>query len=351
MENNATGLKDALLKDSPKLAVKIVDLQYSRQSEFWKKYGPRGKEISIRDAGYHIPFLAEAIELEDKKIFTNYVGWVKKLFRGLNFPDEVMIVTLECTRDVINEEYPENMASLAARYIQYGIEEMKLDVADSKSYIDLSHPLGRLADDYNQALLKGDRKSAGIMVLKAVENGVSVKDLYINVFQVSQYEVGRLWLDNKISVAKEHFCSAATQQIMSQLYPYIFTTERIGKTLVAANVGRELHEIGIRMVADFFEMEGWDTYYMGANTPASSIIQAIKENDARVVGLSISMPYHISTLRDTAMRIREEFDDKVKIIIGGYALSDLGGRYRDFYADGYAPNAMKAVEMASALTE
>ncbi|MDZ7776615.1 MAG: hypothetical protein U5L09_13885 [Bacteroidales bacterium] len=55
---------------------------------------------------------------------------------------------------------------------------------------------------------------------------------------------------------------------MSQLYPYIFNSQRVGKSMVAATVGGELHEMGIRMVADFFEMEGWDTWYLGANAPA-----------------------------------------------------------------------------------
>ena len=42
--------------------------------------------------------------------------------------------------------------------------------------------------------------------------------------------------------------------------------------MVATCIGGELHEIGIRMVADFFEMEGWDTYYLGANTPADAVV-------------------------------------------------------------------------------
>ena len=69
---------------------------------------------------------------------------------------------------------------------------------------------------------------------------------------------------NLLSVAQEHYCTAATQLVMSQLYPRIFSTERRGRTLVAARVADDLHEIGLRMVADFFEMEGWDTFYVGA---------------------------------------------------------------------------------------
>ena len=67
--------------------------------------------------------------------------------------------------------------------------------------------------------------------------------------------------------------------------------------MVAACAGEELHEIGIRMVADFFEMEGWDVYYTGANIPAKSILDAVKEQKADVVALSITMPSRLTDLR------------------------------------------------------
>ena len=63
-------------------------------------------------------------------------------------------------------------------------------------------------------------------------------------------EVGRLWQMNRLSVAQEHYVTAATQLIMSQLYPLVFRTARRDRRIVAACVGGELHELGVRMVAD-----------------------------------------------------------------------------------------------------
>lgn len=349
MESLGTKVKNELSLQAAELAEKIVDLQYSRQTEFWKKYGAKGRQYSLRDAEYHLPFLGESIETGDKTIFTNYVAWVKKLFQGLNFPDDVMISTLECTRDVIQKEFSKDKYELVNEYIEAGLEQMKKPVEDSKSYINVLDPLGELALSYNQALLNGDRKTASNLIMGAVEKGTPVQEIYMNVFQKSQYEVGRLWLDNKITVAKEHFCSAATQQIMSQLYPYIFATERVGRKMVAANIGGELHEIGIRMVADFFEMNGWDTYYLGANTPVDSILYAIEENKADLVGLSIAIPYQIGLLKNTISRIREKMNGNVKILIGGYALQGIGQNWQEFNADGYAEDAQKAVRFANTL--
>ncbi len=351
METLGAKIKNELSLQAEGLAKKIVELQYQRQPKFWNKFGKRGKQLSLRDAAYHLPFLGESIETGNKTIFTDYVTWVKKLFRGLKFPDEAMIETLKCTKEVIEKEFPKEQADLVTKYIEAGLEQMKMPIEDSKSYINVLDPLGELAMNYNKTLLEGDRKTASMLILDAVKKGTSVEDIYMHVFQKSQYEIGRLWLDNKITVAKEHFCSAATQQIMSQLYPYIFETERVGRKMIAASVGGELHEIGIRMVADFFEMNGWDTYYLGANTPADSILYSIEENNADIVGLSIAIPYQIGLLKSTIERIREKMSGKVKILIGGYALRGIGQNWQEFNADGYAEDAQKAVTFANTLME
>ena len=350
MNSIGSNIKNILLTRSNELAKKIVELQYSKQPEFWEPFGEKGKEISKRDAAYHLPFLAEAIINGDKRIFTNYVAWVKKLFKGLNFPDKVMISTLNCTRDVLQTELSGEYFLLVNEYIEAGLKQMSEPVPESEPYIFSSDKLGETVIQYNKALLAGDRKKASEIIFDEVDKGTSISDIYLHIFQKSQYEIGRLWLENKISVAKEHFCSAATQQIMSQLYPHIFSSERNGKKMIAANVGGELHEIGLRMVADFFEMDGWDTYYLGANTPAKSILQAIEENKADLVGLSIAIPSHISSLKDAIILIRKAYNNKVKILIGGYALMEIGENWKLFNADGYAEDARKAVQLGNLLT-
>lgn len=351
MENLIEQFENAVLQKQSVIAEQIVEKQYDRQPGFWKPFGSEGRRLSVRDAGYHLPFLVEAVVSDDTDVFGEYVAWVKRLFRGLNFPDEVMIVTLECTAEVLKEMFAEKIHPVFMPFIEEGLKRMNEPLDEITSFIDISTEAGRIARQYTDALLDGDRRTASQIVMNAVENKMPVKDIYLEVFQQSQYEVGRLWLSNEISVATEHFCSASTQTIMAQMYPYIFSTNRIGKTLVAACVGGELHEIGIRMVTDFFEMGGWDTYYLGANSPAASILNAIDENEAHLVALSAAMPYHRPLLRDTIRKIRESTSGKnLKIMVGGSALSFFGDKWSDFDADGYAPNASEAVEVANLLT-
>jgi methanogenic corrinoid protein MtbC1 len=350
MENLNYQIETLITGRTQTLAEKIVEKQYSLQPEFFKPFGTKGRNLSIRDAGYHIPFLVESVLADDPQIISDYVAWVKVLFRGLNFPDEIMIKTLECTDAVFKDELPSEIASVFSVFIEAGIDQMKLPVLMKKSYIDENEPIGKITREYITYLLNGDRKSASSLIVTEIEQGTPIREIYMEVFQKSQYEIGRLWLSNQISVAKEHFCTAATQVIMSQLYPLLFNTERVGHKLVTACVGGELHELGIRMVTDFFEMEGWDTYYLGANTPGSTILKAIDEYEAEVIGLSIAMPYHRSILRNVVHEIKNSDSGKNTIVlVGGNAVNSKYSSWEWFGADGYAPDAISAVRMANSL--
>ncbi len=351
MENLKFEIATSITQKTQTLAEKIVNKQYALKPDYWNAYGERGRLLSLRDAAYHIPFLTEAMQSGDADIFCDYVSWVKQLFKGLNLADDTILQTLECTREALYEEIPEEMAVMADHIIQSGINQLSVSVKPiDKSYLDEGTAIGLLGKTYINYLLTGDRNSASKLIITEVEKGTSLKDIYLNVFQKSQYEIGRLWLTNQISVAKEHFCSAATQLIMSQLYPYLFTTERVGHKLVSACVGGELHEIGIRMVTDFFEMEGWDTYYLGANTPGSIILKAIDEYQAEVVGLSIAMPYHRSLLKEIISDIKSSNVGKnTVILIGGNAVNSRSHNWEWFGADAYAPDALTAVEKAKKL--
>jgi methanogenic corrinoid protein MtbC1 len=137
---------------------------------------------------------------------------------------------------------------------------------------------------------------------------------------------------------------------MSRLYPRIFTTQRRDLRMVAACAGPELHEIGLRMVADFFELEGWDTYYLGANLPKAAVLEAVRERGADLLALSATMPRHIAYVRDVIAGVRtDEALRSTTVLVGGGAFSGPDERWRALGADGCARNAAGAVELAMRL--
>lgn len=219
---------------------------------------------------------------------------------------------------------------------------------DTVYFIRGDHPHGELALRYLNLVLAGQRDEASRLILEAADGGLSVRDIYMDVFQPVLYEIGRLWQINEISVAVEHYSTAITQTVMSRLYPRVFTTEKNGLSLVASSVGAELHEIGIRMVADFFEIEGWSTFYLGANAPAAAVVAALREQAASLLALSATMSAHVTQVAAIIEAVRRDCGADLFILVGGAAFNRSPGLWKQVGADATAGNAEEAVRIARA---
>jgi methanogenic corrinoid protein MtbC1 len=331
------------------LAEQIVARQYGLQPDEWAAYGSVGREKSVRDTRYHLAYLSEAISASDPSLFVDYVAWVQTLFDGLGFGDDVLRTTLECTRQILRETLPPSERASVEPVLEAALARVRAAPETPASQLVAGAPLVDLARDYLDVLLAGERRAASAMILDAVQGGVPIKDIYLYVFQPVQREVGRLWQLNRVSVAQEHYSTAATQLVMSQLYSHIFRTARRGRSLVAACVGGELHEIGVRMVADFFEMEGWDTYYLGSNTPERAVLEAIDSRKADVLALSATMTFYVSAVAELIARVREGIRTPLRILVGGYPFLLAPDLWRQVGADGYAGDAQQAVVVANQL--
>ncbi len=330
-----------------KLVETIVRKQYAAQALIWSPYGSAGQQKSLRDAGYHLSYLIEAIATNSPDLFFDYVAWVKVLFNKLGFPETVLPTTLKITAEVLLEAYGPHGAALLDQYIRNALNKLDQIPDSPPLFVRSNLPLGGLAKDYMDALLSGDRRKASDLILHAVHTGIAIKEIYLHVFQPVQREIGRLWQTNQISVAQEHFCTAATQLVMSQLYAEIFAVDRIGRKFVGLSVDGELHEIGIRMVADFFEMSGWDTYFLGANTPLPGILQTIAEQTPDVLGISATITYHLPKVDEIIRHIRHQFGaDAPAILVGGYPFIVDQNLWKNIGADGFGMDAEAAVETA-----
>lgn len=325
------------------LAEAVTARHYELQPELAARYGRAGREKCLEDARYHLSYLAEALRASSPALFADYVSWAKVMLSSRGIPATDLAKNLECMGQVLERDLPHEAGALVGKFIDAGLKRLPEFPTELPTFID-DGPHRELAQNYLALLLRAERHAAARLVLDSVDAGVSPKDIYLHVFQPTQREVGRLWQMNKISVAHEHYCTASTQLIMSQLYPRIFRTERVGRTMVATSVAGELHELGVRMVADFFEMEGWDTYYLGANAPAASIVQAVIERKAELLGISASMTFHLRAVEQliTLARKTEGWGD-TKIMVGGYPFHLEPNLWRQVGADLYADDAEQAI--------
>ncbi|MDZ7689585.1 MAG: cobalamin-dependent protein [Balneolaceae bacterium] len=250
----------------------------------------------------------------------------------------------------MQERLPAKLSQPAVDYLESGQTHLDNLEPQHQSYLRPENPLHEEAREYLSLLLNGRRQEAAELIDKLVEREVPISDIYEHIFQATQYEVGVLWQRNEITVAHEHYCTAATQLIMSRLYPLVFSGQKKDARLVACSVSEELHEIGIRMVSDFFEMDGWDTYYMGSNMPDRHLLQSIREHEADLLAISVTLPLHIGKVEQLIQDIRSKSEfDHLKIMAGGYPFTIIEDLEKRIGADATARTARQAVQKANTM--
>lgn len=175
-----------------------------------------------------------------------------------------------------------------------------------------------LYHSYLKSLLAGNKDECLQMVTTLLENKITIRDLYVQLFQKSLYKVGELWEMNEISVAREHLITVITESLLSATYPYLFTGEQTAKKAIISCTANEYHQLGGKMVADIFELHGWDAYFLGANTPPGELLSLIDEIKPDLIGLSVAIYFNIPFLKTTLETIRAHYHN-LDILVGGHA--------------------------------
>mgnify|MGYP006285187777 CR=1 FL=1 len=333
-----------------KWAEEILDYQFNQQPKLKDNYTHEQKEKCLEDINYHLTYLAESISLSSKSLFSNYISWIKVLFKNLNLNKDGLINNFKYTKDILNEKFNEEENYIINSFIKKAIEELKKEGEELDSYLVEENDLYELASNYLDTLLNGSREEANNLIINAVEDGIEIKKIYLNVFQPVQREIGRLWQLNKLSVAKEHYSTSVTQLIMSRLYPYFLGSGEKNCSCITTCAGGELHELGIRMIADLMEMDGWDTIHLGANTPIESIVDEIKEREVDLLGISATIISNLHKVENIINAVRNDSQiANIKIMVGGYPFNIKENLWKEVGADAYAPDLREAVEVANRL--
>ncbi len=177
---------------------------------------------------------------------------------------------------------------------------------------------------YLSALLQGDRVQCAGIVKELQLTDAGLKDLYINLFQRSLYEVGELWEHQHISVAVEHLATAITQRVMTLVQPDLFSGAVRDRTLIVSCIADEYHQLGARMVADLAEIHGWRSYFLGANTPLNSLLEMIDQRRPDLVGLSLSVYFNMPSLERSLDAVVSTFPG-IPLVVGGQAFRECWG--------------------------
>ena len=183
--------------------------------------------------------------------------------------------------------------------------------------------------------------AAGLEPMKIVDEGLVPG---MNVVG-AKFQCGEYFLPHLIIAAN------GMQLALKVLEPELNAREQAVETkgtLVIGSVAGDIHEIGKSLVATIFSANGFQVYDLGVDVPTETFVAKVQETGADLLGLSALLTTTMTVQREIIEALEEAgIRDQVKVILGGAPVSQ---EWTDTIgADGYAEDAVGAVELAKGL--
>jgi MerR family transcriptional regulator, light-induced transcriptional regulator len=351
MPDTSQKLADEISAKCESMVELVIKEQYHRHPELERRYGPAGKQRCREDIQYHFCTLTEAVTSQEEALWLNYVMWGKIVLTSRKIRTDDLIDTLTLMQEVLSEKVSKRASTVANEYLQRTIDLYESFPNVVPTYIDSRAPLSKLANSYLQALLSVDRNEARDLIHKAISTGTRREDVFRYVFEPVQYEIGRLWQMNHISVSQEHYCTATTELIMGEIHRELEEIDRGPHFFVGTCVAGGYHSVGIRMLSELLEAAAWKVYFTGANTPTASIVELISRYTVNVLGISAATPMDLPEVRKLIRAVRTSSKATTKIMVGGRVFNDFSGLWKNVGADAWEKDAVSAVTMAFKLVQ
>ena len=298
--------------------------------------------------GQRLRELATALVAGEPDLFTAEVSWSRSAFEGRDVPLEDLRASLECLKEVLAEELPPAAGDEPGRYLELALQALDSETAGPESGIAGDTPVGRLALEYLEATLSGDRRRAVEAVLSAVDDGLPVTAAY-DALMSAQREVGDMWHAGDLVVVQEHFTTATTQSLMTLL------AERAGaaatpngKTVMVGSAPGDGHYLAARLLANLFEQDGWRTIHLAGGVPPGELALGVETFDVDLLVLSLTVTTHLKATIEAVKQARSLRPD-VKVLVGGRVLVRSPGICDRIGADACASAAEEALELGARL--
>ena len=203
-------------------------------------------------------------------------------------------------------------------------------------------------DKLFEAVVKGRSKKIEELVKEALDNGADAQSIIDKSLIPAITHVGKLF-DKQIYYLPQLISSAETMELgIGVLEPVLAQNkdkEPLG-TIVMATVEHDIHDIGKNLVVLMLKNYGYDVIDLGKDVPAETIIEAAKEHNADIIGLSALMTTTMMEMKKVVNLVKENNMDTL-VIIGGAVITQ--GFADEIGADGYSEDAQNAVEVVGKL--
>jgi len=328
----------------------IFTVSESLRDECDAEFGAASRDACREDLGFELEFLDTALEFGTVQPLVDYLRWFASVLVARGSP-----------------------AAHATRQLEQLIEffASRLDPADAgvvcgilQAARDRFVELGPVADtpgrdspeawpesaEFEVALLAGNHRGASSIFQGALDRGRTLVEVGMHVVQPALYRIGQKWQANLVTVAQEHLSTAIAQMTMNRGLLTVDPPPWNGRKVLLACVQGNEHSVGLQMVADAFQLDGWDVQYLGANVPSTALVDQVEQWRPDLLCLSLSFARQMRAAKEAVRAIERRLGNgRPAVMVGGLAINRLEDLATLIGADAWSANAADAVTVGTRL--
>jgi 5-methyltetrahydrofolate--homocysteine methyltransferase len=204
--------------------------------------------------------------------------------------------------------------------------------------------------DLSAAVVRGDRAETARLTQVLLDAGAAPLDIVEQGLVPGMSEIGEKFKNNEVFVPEMLIAARAMKEAMTLLEPLLTKAGIKPKcTAVIGTVQGDLQDIGKNLVAMMWKGANFGVVDLGTNVAPDKFVAAAKEHGAQLIGLSALLTTTMPAMKTTVQAVRDAGLSEVKVLIGGAPVTQEYAN--EIGADGFAPDAASAVDVARRLVE
>lgn len=229
------------------------------------------------------------------------------------------------------------------------IEEFLVDPAEIERFVNLFAAASLEMLEIAEAVIIGEHEDVDSLTQQALDNGTSALEIMDDGLIAGMGIVGIKFREDFIFVPEVLVCARAMKAGMAHIEPILSASGAMTQeTVVMGTVKGDLHDIGKNLCIMMLRGAGFTVIDLGVDTAPEDFVNAVKETEAVVIGMSAlltttmpNMERTIEVFRDVGLR------SEVGIMVGGAPVTEEYAK--SIGADAYGKDAMACVEAAKGL--
>lgn len=199
----------------------------------------------------------------------------------------------------------------------------------------------------SEAIIRGDQKTAVEITKQAIAEKMPPKKILDEGLIAGMNVIGAKFKANEVYIPEVLIAARAMKMSMEHLEPLLVAAgvKAIGKVMIGTVQG-DLHDIGKNLVVMMLKGAGFEVIDLGVDVSPDKFVAKAKEHNPQIIGMSALLTTTMPAMEKTIQALKAA-GLNVKTMIGGAPVTQA---YADkIGANGYAPDAASAVDLAKSL--